>query len=66
MISNVPREWNETAYPHSLTKCVHELFEEQAVLTPDEVAVEGEEGQLTFRELNERANQVARVLSAAL
>lgn len=58
----VPTEWNETAYPHSLSRCIHELFEDQVRLTPKAVAVEGEEGLLAYRELNERANQLARFL----
>ena len=62
MSGRVPPEWNATVYPHALAKCVHELFEQQAALTPDAVAVEGADGRLTFRELNERANRVARAL----
>src|SRR2546425_59050 len=54
-------EWNDTgrAYPHS---CVHELFEAQVERTPDAVAVVFEDQQLTFRELNGRANQLAHHL----
>ncbi len=55
-------QWNETAteYPHD--RCVHELFEEQAALHPDAIAVECEDAQLTYKELNERANQLAHHL----
>ncbi|NEP87682.1 MAG: amino acid adenylation domain-containing protein, partial [Okeania sp. SIO2C2] len=54
-------EWNDTAvnYPH---KCIHQLFEEQVEKTPDAVAVVFEDRQLTYRELNSRANQLARYL----
>jgi amino acid adenylation domain-containing protein len=58
----VPSEWNDTTYTHDLSKCIHELFERQALLTPEEVAVEGDGCRLTFRELNEHANRLARVL----
>jgi non-ribosomal peptide synthetase component F len=55
-------EWKDAAvdYPD---KCVHQLFEEQVERTPDAVAVVFEGEQLTYRELNERANQVARFLT---
>ncbi|MDQ2869940.1 MAG: non-ribosomal peptide synthetase [Acidobacteriota bacterium] len=41
---------------------VPRLFEEQAARTPDAVAVELQEGRLTYGELNRRANQLARHL----
>ncbi len=55
-------EWNSTAadYPHD--RCVHELFEEQAARTPDAIAVEAEDGTLTYLELNTKANQLANYL----
>src|SRR5689334_5869582 len=43
-------------------KCAHELFEEQVAQRPDEVALTCEEQQLTFAELNARANQLAHHL----
>src|SRR5262249_17695332 len=54
--------WNatEAAYPYD--KCIHELFEQQVELTPDAVAVVYEGEQLTYRELNRRANQRAHYL----
>lgn len=55
-------EWNNTTvdYPHD--KCVHQLFEEQVERTPDAVAVVFEGQELTYRKLNERANQLAHHL----
>jgi natural product biosynthesis luciferase-like monooxygenase protein len=55
-------EWNDTAldYPHDA--CVHQLFEAQVELTPDAVAVACEDRQLTYRELNNRANRLANYL----
>ena len=58
-------EWNATtaAYPH--TRCLHELFEAQAQRTPDAEAVVAGATRLSYRELNERANQLAHHLRAA-
>ena len=55
-------EWNNTAADYPLDKCVHQLFEEQVEKTPDAIAVKFEDQQLTYRELNQRANQVANYL----
>jgi amino acid adenylation domain-containing protein len=55
-------EWNatQTAYPEN--QCFHELFEAQVERTPEAVAVVFEQEQLTYHELNSRANQLARYL----
>nr|WP_280922048.1 non-ribosomal peptide synthetase [Paenibacillus sp. PvR133] len=45
-------------------RTIHELFEEQAERTPEQVAVVYEDSRLTYRELNERANRLARSLRA--
>lgn len=42
--------------------CIHQLFEERAALSPDAIALVWETQQLTYRELNDRANQLARYL----
>jgi amino acid adenylation domain-containing protein len=42
---------------------VHELIERQAAATPDAIAVSGEHGQLSYRELNERANRLVHLLA---
>jgi len=42
--------------------CVHELFAAQAAETPDAVAVEFGDEQLNYRELEQRANQLAHAL----
>jgi amino acid adenylation domain-containing protein len=55
-------EWNDTSRDYPRDKCVHELFEEQAARTPDAVAVVSDNRQLTYREVNERANQLAHCL----
>jgi amino acid adenylation domain-containing protein len=53
---------NDTKKDYPKDKCIHELFEEQVEKCPDAVAVIFEEKQLTYRELNRRANQLARYL----
>ncbi|MBV8858949.1 MAG: amino acid adenylation domain-containing protein, partial [Acidobacteria bacterium] len=55
-------EFNSTAAPYANDKCLHQLFEEQAARTPDATAVVYESESLTYRELNGRANQLARHL----
>ncbi len=56
--------WNQTAaeYPH---RCLHELVEDQARATPDAVAAEFRGEQLTYAELDARANQLAHHLVGA-
>ena len=55
-------DFNATEAEYPRDKTIHELFEAQVEQTPDNVAVVFEEEQLTYRELNARANQLARVL----
>ncbi len=55
-------EWNQTAVPFPSDTCVHQLFEQQAARTPAAIAVVYGAAQLTYRELNERANQLAHYL----
>ncbi len=55
-------EWNDTKTDYPQDKCIHQLFEEQVEKTPDAVAVVFENQQLTYRELNNRANQLAHYL----
>lgn len=55
-------KWNDTGTDYPRHKCIHELFEEQAQRTPDAIAVVFEEQQLTYDQLNRRANQVGHYL----
>ncbi|MEH2261607.1 amino acid adenylation domain-containing protein [Nostoc sp.] len=55
-------EWNDTQADYPSDKCIHQLFEEQVKLTPDAVAVVFENQQLTYHQLNCRANQLAHYL----
>ncbi|MEB3147559.1 MAG: AMP-binding protein, partial [Sphaerospermopsis sp.] len=52
-------EWNDTQTEYPQDKCIHELFEQQVEKTPNAVAVVFENQQLTYQELNNRANQLA-------
>ncbi|HXU07715.1 MAG TPA: amino acid adenylation domain-containing protein, partial [Blastocatellia bacterium] len=58
-------EWNQTETDIAEDRSVHELFEQQVEKTPTAVAVEFEETKLTYRELNDRANQLAHYLRTA-
>jgi amino acid adenylation domain-containing protein/thioester reductase-like protein len=55
-------EWNETEMDYPRDKSIHHLFEAQAGRTPDEVAVICDGEQLTYGELNRRANQLGHYL----
>ncbi len=55
-------EWNQTQATFPKDKCLHQLIEEQAERAPEAVAVIFEDQQMTYRQLNERANQLARHL----
>ncbi|MBE8967603.1 non-ribosomal peptide synthase/polyketide synthase, partial [Nostocales cyanobacterium LEGE 12452] len=57
-------EWNDTQAEYSREQCIHQLFEEQVERTPDAIAVEYENQQLTYYELNCRANQLAHYLKS--
>ena len=52
-------DWNDTNAPYPKDKTIYQLFEEQVVKTPNNTAVVFEDEQLTYSELNARANQLA-------
>jgi len=56
------RRGNDTQTGYAGDACIHHLFETQAKRTPDAVAVVCDNQQLTFQELNYRANQLAHHL----
>lgn len=58
-------EWNSTTSEFPEVSRLHELFEEQAEKTPDATAVIYEKERLTYRQLNSRANRLARRLQRA-
>jgi amino acid adenylation domain-containing protein len=55
-------EWNQTTADFPSDRCFHHLFEERVAAQPDQVAASFEGQRLTYRELNERANQLAHYL----
>ncbi|MGL6342662.1 MAG: non-ribosomal peptide synthetase, partial [Waterburya sp.] len=55
-------EWNDNQAEYPVDKSIHVLFEEQVAKTPEAVAVEFNHQQLTYKQLNEQANQLARCL----
>nr|VFK53829.1 MAG: amino acid adenylation domain-containing protein [Candidatus Kentron sp. TC] len=55
-------EWNDTKVPYPQGKCVHELFEDRAAKTPDAVALVFEDLEVSYGELNARANRLAHRL----
>ncbi|MDP4147324.1 MAG: amino acid adenylation domain-containing protein, partial [Bacillota bacterium] len=55
-------DFNDTKAWYPKDKTIHELFEEQVEKTPENIVVVYEEQELSYRELNRRANQLARVL----
>ena len=55
-------EFNNTEVDYPRDKTIVDLFEEQVEKTPDNIAVVFEDEKLTYRELNEKANQLARCL----
>jgi amino acid adenylation domain-containing protein len=63
------REFNQTRFDYPVDKTIHELFIEQAKTTPDHIAIVGAQGTvpfndiyLTYRELNEKSDQLAHHL----
>src|SRR5207248_9618502 len=58
----VLEQWNDTKTHIASEGCVHELFERQVENSPDAMAVMYEDKQLSYSELNSRANSLAHYL----
>ena len=56
-------DWNDTSCNYSKL-CIHQLFEIQANKTPEKIAVIFESQQFTYKQLNEKANQLANYLKS--
>jgi amino acid adenylation domain-containing protein len=57
-------DFNNTALRYSKYKTIHKLIEEQVVKTPENTALVFNGSRLTYKELNEKSNQLARVIRA--
>jgi len=55
-------EWNQSVQDYPSDKCLHELVEARVERAPEKSAVVRGDNQLTYRELNGRANQLAHYL----
>ena len=55
-------EWNQTGRPYPEDWRVHELIAQQAERAPERIALIGDGEQVSYRELNRRANQLGRYL----
>jgi amino acid adenylation domain-containing protein/non-ribosomal peptide synthase protein (TIGR01720 family) len=69
LLSDVERrqllvEWNDTRADYPQGACLHEVLEEQVRRSPDAVSVVFDDRQLTYGELNRKANQLARHLQS--
>jgi amino acid adenylation domain-containing protein len=58
----VVESWNETEAEFPRTKCIHELVEQRATESPEATAAVWKGAALTYRELDQRANQLAHYL----
>ena len=57
-------EWNQTQVDYPQDHLIHQLFETQVAQNPDALAVVFADQTLTYRELNQRANQLAHYLQS--
>src|SRR5262249_43572563 len=55
-------EWNRTEAEYDRQKCLPEVLEDQARRSPEAIAVVSSDGQLTYAQLNRRANQLGHYL----
>jgi len=54
--------WNDTSTHYPANQCIHQLFESQAKHSPDAIAVQYQNRQFTYQELNKGSNQLAHYL----
>ncbi|KAF9367443.1 hypothetical protein CPB97_005749, partial [Podila verticillata] len=57
--------WNDTNRPYPDSACIHHLFERQVNSSPEAIVIVQNDRSMTYRELDARANWIARELVAA-
>ena len=57
-------DFNDTKIDYPTDKSIHQMFEERVEKTPENIALKYLNDTLTYREFNEKANQLARILRA--
>ena len=57
-------DWNNTEVEFQHNLCFHQIFEAQAVKTPDNIALVFQDRELTYAELNQQSNELAQYLSS--
>ncbi|MFI6041479.1 amino acid adenylation domain-containing protein [Nocardia sp. NPDC051321] len=60
----IVHEWNDSAHPQIDATTIHQLFEHCAATTPDAAALTFRDSTISYGELNQRANRLARRLCA--
>ncbi|KAF9989136.1 hypothetical protein BGZ79_005041, partial [Entomortierella chlamydospora] len=55
-------DWNKTDTAYPSDRCIHQIFEDQVKSSPEAIAIVHNDRTLTYRELNCRANWIARQL----
>ncbi|MGK8501584.1 non-ribosomal peptide synthase/polyketide synthase [Nocardia asiatica] len=58
-------DWNDTGHPVDQLATLVSLFDAQAAATPDAIALDFEDERLTYGQLQQRANRIARQLIGA-
>jgi amino acid adenylation domain-containing protein len=61
--SQIINDFNLTSRPYSPQLCIHHLFERQVELRPESLAVVYKHERLSYRQINDRANQLAHFLT---
>jgi len=57
-------DWNQTEMDYPRELCIHQLIQEQVKRSPDAVAVQFGDESLTYQELDQRTDKLAKILSA--
>ncbi len=60
--AQILNDWNTTDFEYDKTVCLHQLFEEQVTKTPASIAAIFGEVEISYRELDKRANRLANHL----